>query len=51
MEQATLEMLGSADKVTVTKDNTTIVNGHGEKANIQDNCREASCQGRKLEGS
>ncbi len=29
-------MLGSADKVTVTKDNTTIVNGHGEKANIQD---------------
>ena len=24
------------DKVTVNKDNTTIVNGHGEKANIQD---------------
>ena len=36
LEQATLQMLGSADKVTVTKDNTTIVNGHGEKANIQD---------------
>ena len=36
LEQATLDMLGSADKVTVTKDNTTIVNGHGEKANIQD---------------
>ena len=36
LEQATLEMLGSADKVTVTQDNTTIVNGHGEKANIQD---------------
>ena len=35
LEQATLEMLGSADKVTVTKDNTTIVNGHGEKVNIQ----------------
>ena len=30
LEQATLEMLGSADKVTVTKDNTTIVKGHGE---------------------
>ena len=29
LEQATLDMLGSADKVTVTKDNTTIVNGHG----------------------
>ena len=36
LEQATLYMLGSADKVTVNKDNTTIVNGHGEKANIQD---------------
>ena len=31
LEQATLEMLGSADKVNVTKDNTTIVNGHGAK--------------------
>ena len=36
LEQATSDMLGSADKVTVNKDNTTIVNGHGEKANIQD---------------
>jgi chaperonin GroEL len=36
LEQATLDMLGTADKVTVNKDNTTIVNGHGEKANIQD---------------
>ncbi len=36
LEQATLDMLGSADKVTVGKDNTTIVNGHGEKASIQD---------------
>ena len=36
LEQATLDMLGSADKVTVNKDNTTIVNGHGEKTNIQD---------------
>ena len=36
LEQATLDMLGSADKVTVTKDNTTIVNGHGDKNNIHD---------------
>ena len=36
LEQATLEMLGSADKVNVTKDNTTIVNGHGVKENIKD---------------
>ena len=36
LEQATLEMLGTADKVNVTKDNTTIVNGHGAKENIKD---------------
>ena len=35
LEQATLEILGSAEKVTITKDNTTIVNGAGEKENIQ----------------
>ena len=34
LEQATLEMLGSADKVTITKDNTTIVDGNGEKSLI-----------------
>ena len=28
-------MLGSAEKVTVTKDNTTIVNGNGDKENIR----------------
>jgi chaperonin GroEL len=36
LEQATLEMLGSAEKVTVTKDNTTIVNGSGDKENIKE---------------
>lgn len=36
LEQATLEMMGSADKVTVSKDNTTIVNGVGQKENIAD---------------
>ena len=30
LEQATLEMLGTCDKVTVSKDNTTIVNGAGD---------------------
>ena len=35
LEQATVEMLGSAEKVTVTKDNTTIVNGNGDKENIR----------------
>ena len=36
LEQATLDMLGSADKVTVSKDNTTIVDGAGDKQAIQD---------------
>ena len=36
LEQATLEMLGTCDKVVVTKDNTTIVNGAGEKQAIAD---------------
>ena len=35
LEQATVDMLGSADKVVIGKDNTTIVNGSGEKENIQ----------------
>lgn len=36
LEQATLEMMGTCDKVVVSKDNTTIVNGAGEKQNIAD---------------
>ncbi len=36
LEQATLDMLGSADKVTITKDNTTIVDGIGAKEQIQE---------------
>ena len=36
LEQATLEMLGSSDKVTISKDNTTIVNGHGQSELIKD---------------
>ncbi len=31
LESATLEMLGSAEKITIDKDNTTIVNGAGDK--------------------
>ena len=34
LEQATLEMLGTAEKVTVNKDNTVIVNGSGAKDSI-----------------
>ncbi|MGN0187863.1 MAG: chaperonin GroEL [Paludibacteraceae bacterium] len=34
LESATLDLLGTAEKVTVNKDNTTIVNGAGDKENI-----------------
>ena len=44
LEQATLEMLGTADKVTVSKDNTTIVNGAGEKQNIKERCEQIKTQ-------
>jgi len=36
LEQATIDMLGSSDKVTISKDNTTIVNGHGQSELIKD---------------
>ena len=36
LEQATLDMLGTAEKVTISKENTTIVNGQGAKENIQE---------------
>ena len=36
LEQATLDMLGSAEKITISKDNTTIVGGKGAKEAIQD---------------
>ncbi len=34
LEQATLDMLGSAEKITVDKENTTIVNGAGKSESI-----------------
>ena len=35
LENTTIEMLGSAERVTIDKDNTTIVNGAGDKKNIE----------------
>ena len=35
LESATLDMLGTAETITVNKDNTTIVNGAGDKAAIE----------------
>jgi len=35
LENATMDMLGTAEKIEIDKDNTTIVNGAGQKADIQ----------------
>ncbi|MDK2969497.1 MAG: chaperonin GroEL [Bacteroidota bacterium] len=35
LENATIDMLGSAEKITIDKDTTTIVNGEGDKAAIE----------------
>lgn len=44
LEQATLEMLGSAEKITVNKDNTVIVNGGGVKENIEKRVAQIKAQ-------
>ena len=35
LENTTLEMLGNAEKIVIDKDNTTIVNGNGDKNSIK----------------
>ena len=44
LEDATLAELGTADKITVTKDNTTIVNGQGTKENIEARANQIKAQ-------
>ncbi len=44
LEQATLEMLGTAEKVTVNKDNTVIVNGAGTKEAIANRVSQIKAQ-------
>ncbi len=44
LEQATLEMLGSCGKITVTKDNTTIVDGNGNKDAIAQRVAQIKAQ-------
>ncbi len=44
LEGATMDMLGSAEKVTMDKDNSTIVNGSGEKANIEARVKQIRAQ-------
>lgn len=44
LETATLEMLGTAEKISVSKDNTTIVNGKGSKDAIADRVSQIKSQ-------
>src|SRR5574344_524239 len=44
LEQATMEMLGSAEKITISKDNTTIVNGKGDKEKINERTAQIKAQ-------
>lgn len=44
LDAVTLEMLGKAEKVTVDKDNTTIVNGLGDKQEIADRVAQIRVQ-------
>lgn len=44
LENATIDMLGSCDKVVINKENTTIVNGTGDKQAIKDRVAQIKAQ-------
>ena len=44
LDMATIDMLGSAEKVTVDKENTTIVNGNGDKDLIAERVAQIKAQ-------
>ena len=44
LEDATLDQLGTCERVVIDKDNTTIVNGSGKKADIQARIKEIKAQ-------
>ena len=44
LENVTLDMLGTAKKITITKEETTIVNGAGKKTDIQGRCNQIRAQ-------
>jgi len=44
LEDTRIDMLGCADKITVDKDNTTIVKGHGEKKAIDSRIAQIKAQ-------
>jgi chaperonin GroEL len=44
LENTTLEMLGTAERVTIDKDNTTVVNGAGDKSLIKNRVNQIKAQ-------
>ena len=44
LENATIDMLGQAENITIDKDNTTIVNGAGDKDNIKNRVNQIKSQ-------
>ncbi|MBP2232218.1 chaperonin GroEL [Azospirillum agricola] len=44
LENVTLDMLGTAKKVVISKENTTIVDGAGQKADIEARCGQIRAQ-------
>jgi chaperonin GroEL len=44
MENATMDMLGTAEKIDIDKDNTTIVNGSGDKGQIEARVNQIKAQ-------
>ena len=44
LENTTLEMLGSAEKITIDKDNTTVVNGAGKSGDIKGRVNQIKSQ-------
>ncbi|MPZ10115.1 MAG: chaperonin GroEL [Kiloniellaceae bacterium] len=44
LENVTLDMLGRAKRVIITKDETTVVSGSGKKADIQARCSQIKAQ-------
>ena len=44
LENTTIDMLGTAEKVTIDKDNTTVVNGSGNKTDIKSRVNQIKAQ-------
>ena len=44
LEKATIEQLGQAARIVIDKDNTTVVNGKGEKENVEARVKEIKTQ-------